>query len=351
MSGTADQQLLKAAAGGDLAGVEEALKAGADVEAKGAFNDTALNQASTWGHAEVVKRLLEAGADVENLGGSSMTPIMNAASRGHFDVVRLLLQKGARISDDLLSIIQTKINILTENAEAGMVRWEGVEAWKGHQNFLLTERHRQDVPAMVAALSDPDGRRRAEATRALADASRRGVDVSPATEGLRPQLSSSDGDTREQASEALSRCLAFAGDADGMQRLLEAGDERRQTGAIGGLTYAARDGADVSPLVASIAGLLAHRLPDVRFMAGLALAFGASNKTDISPTLPALTRLLSDSEPKVRRGASTAFALIARSGIDIAQALPALRALLEDPDAGVRTQAAKAVEDASRQPR
>jgi HEAT repeat protein len=86
-------------------------------------------------------------------------------------------------------------------------------------------------------------------------------------------------------------------------------------------------------------------------MAGLALAFGASNKTDILPTLPALTRLLSDSEPKVRRGASTAFALIARSGIDVAQALPALRALLEDPDAGVRTQAAKAVEDASRQPR
>ncbi len=351
MSGSADHQLLKAASAGDLAGVEQAIETGADVEAKGAYNDTALNEASTWGHTEVVKRLLEAGANVENLGGASMTPIMNAASRRHFEIVQLLLQKGARVSDDLLSIIQTKVDILEENAEAGMVKWEGVEVWKSFQNFLLTERYRQDVPVMAAALSDPDERRRAEATRALAEASRRGIDVSPATEGLRPQLSSSDGDTREQASEALGRCLAFGGDADGMQRLLEADDERRQTGAIGGLAYAARDGADVSPLLASIAGLLAHRLPDVRFMAALAVAFGARNKTDISLTLPALSRLLSDSEPKVRRGASTAFSLIAQSGIDVAQALPALRALLEDPDTGVRTQAAKAVEAASGRPR
>jgi hypothetical protein len=126
----ADEQLLKAASEGDLSGVEQALRSGADVDAKGTYNDTALNGACTWGHTEVVKRLLEAGADVENKGGAEHDA-QNAASRRHFEIVQLLLQKGARVSDDLLSIIQTKVNILEENAEAGMVLWEGVEAWKG----------------------------------------------------------------------------------------------------------------------------------------------------------------------------------------------------------------------------
>ena len=343
MSRIADEQLLKAASEGDLSGVEQALSSGAGVDAKGTYNDTALNGACMWGHTEVVKRLLEAGADVENKGGSDMTPIMNAASRGHREIVQLLLQKGARVSDDLLSIIQTKVNILEENAEAGMVRWEGVEAWKRHQQFLLTERYRQDVPAMVSALGEADQDQRRRATQALAEAGRRGIDISAAAEGLRGQLSNSEGDTREQASEALARCLAFGGDASGLRELLQAEDDRRQSGAISGLTYAARDGADVGALVGPVGVLLGHRLPDIRFTAALALAFAAKNRADISETLPALTQLLTDGEAKVRRGAATAFSLIARSGADIALALPALRALLSDPDAGVSGQAAKAV--------
>ncbi|HEX4953346.1 MAG TPA: ankyrin repeat domain-containing protein [Thermoanaerobaculia bacterium] len=343
MSRLADEQLLKAASEGDLSGVEQALRSGADVDAKGTFNDTALNGACTWGHTEVVKLLLEAGADVENKGGADMTPLMNAASRGHFEVVQLLLQKGARVSDDLLSIIQTKVNILEENAEAGMVLWEGVAAWKSRQQFLLTERLRQDVPAMASALREADQDQQREATRALAEASRRGIDVSAAAEGLRGQLSSTEGDTREQASEALARCLAFGGDGTGLLELLQAEDERHQSGAISGLVYAARDGAGVGALVGPIGALLAHRLPDIRFTAALALAFAARNGVDISPTMPALTQLLADGEAKVRRGTATAFSLIARSGVDVASALPALRALVSDPDAGVSAQAAKAV--------
>jgi hypothetical protein len=343
MPSVADEQLLKAAAAGDLSAVEQALTDGADVNARGPYNDTALNVACTWGHTEVVKRLLGVGAGIENKGGADLTPLMNAASRGHFEIVQLLLQKGARVSDDLLSIIQTKVNILEENAEAGMVRREGVEAWKSCQQFLLTERYRQDVPAMASALGEADPVLRRRATQALAEASRRGIDVSAAAEGLRGQLSASEDDTREHASEALARCLAFGGDTSGLRALLQSEDERLQGGAISGLTYAARDGADLSAQVGPVGVLLGHRVPDVRFTAALALAFGAKNGAEIAETLPALTRLLSDGEAKVRRGSATAFFLIARSGVDIAAALPALQALLTDADAGVRGQAAKAV--------
>lgn len=131
MPAIADQQLRKAAAAGDLAGVEQALQAGADVRAKDEHDNTALNEAALWGHAAVVRTLLDAGADIENKGsGGGMTPLAHATSHGHFDVSQLLLERGARVTDDLLSIIQTKVSILEENAEAGMVRWEGVEAWK-----------------------------------------------------------------------------------------------------------------------------------------------------------------------------------------------------------------------------
>ena len=78
-----DDQLLKGASAGDLAGVSQALEQGADVNAKDEYDNTALNWAALWGHAEVVKRLLEAGADLENRGsGGGLTPLANAASRG-----------------------------------------------------------------------------------------------------------------------------------------------------------------------------------------------------------------------------------------------------------------------------
>lgn len=208
---------------------------------------------------------------------------------------------------------------------------------------MLTERCRQDVPAMVAALTDPDARRAREATRALAEASRRSIDVSAAVEGVRPRLGDTDGDTREQASEVLARCCAFSGDTDGLRALLQGEDSRHQSGALSGVTYAARDGADTGAVVGAIGALLTHRLPDMRFSAALALGFAAKSGADISAAMPALTRLLADGEAKVRRGTATAFMLIASAGGDVALALPALQALVGDPDAGVRGQAAKAV--------
>ena len=143
---TPDQDLLESADKGDLAGVEKALTAGAQINARTKQNDTALNLASMWGYVDIVKRLLEESPDLENKGGAHLTPLGNASTLGHFDIVQILLEKGARVSDELLSAIQVKVDILEENAEAGEIPEEGAEAWKEFHEFLLTERYRQDAP-------------------------------------------------------------------------------------------------------------------------------------------------------------------------------------------------------------
>src|SRR5215510_3477042 len=116
-----EQQLWKAAQNGDLAGVEAALAAGAPVNARAEYGDSALNLAAEYGHLDVVLRLLALGADIENVGGADKTPLMCAAFAGQVQVVRKLLDHGARINRDLMSSLQLKVNILRENAEDGMV--------------------------------------------------------------------------------------------------------------------------------------------------------------------------------------------------------------------------------------
>ncbi len=143
MAASASDRLLEAAADGSLEGVEEALRQGADVNARAQFGDAALNLAAEHGHKHVVQYLLEKGADIHNLGGADKTPIMNAAFAGNIGIVRLLLQKGARVTDDLLMSVQLKVGILEENAEAGMVRPEAVQAWKRFLDMLVAARQEQ----------------------------------------------------------------------------------------------------------------------------------------------------------------------------------------------------------------
>ncbi len=149
----ADQQLLQAASEGNLSEVIKSLAKGANVNAREQFGDTALNHAAKYGHVEVAKRLLEAGADIENQGGANLTPLMNAAlvkqrSADHFAIVQLLLERGARVSQDLLSSVQLRINILEENAEAGMVNPDAVAGWYWFLKFLQLAHIKQLRPKM-----------------------------------------------------------------------------------------------------------------------------------------------------------------------------------------------------------
>jgi len=142
--GLGDAGLRDAAAAGDVGALQAALAEGADVNARGEFGDAALNLAAQNGHGEIVDLLIAAGADIENVGGADKTPLMHAAFAGNIFMVRKLLGAGARVSDDLLRGLSVKVAILEENAEAGQVRPDAAEAWRGFLDNLIAERRKQD---------------------------------------------------------------------------------------------------------------------------------------------------------------------------------------------------------------
>lgn len=343
---TADEQLLKAAsaASGNLAGVSRALEQHANVNAKDEYNNTSLNWAALWGHAEVVRRLLEAGADVENKGsGGGLTPLANAASRGHFDVAQILLDHGARVTDDLLSVIQTKVNILEENSEGGMVTEEGVASWKGVLDFFITERMKQDLPDVVPHLSSTDPAERRDAATRVAEAAQRGIDVAAAASPLPALLSDADPDTRGQASRALTHHLARVGDWPQVREILASVDVRLRLAAAE--TLIRTEPADAS-LVQPLGVLLQDGEAEVRKTAAIAVAALPRKGIDATSLLPRMTELLADADPAVRRGAAFAFSVWSKRGLRdyCSPALPALRSIAErDDNEAVRQFAAQVV--------
>jgi len=75
--------------------VDVLLKAGAKVDAKNTFGDTAIMVASLNGHLVLVKKLFARGAQINPAG---WTPLAYAATNGQTDVVRYLLDVGANIN-------------------------------------------------------------------------------------------------------------------------------------------------------------------------------------------------------------------------------------------------------------
>ncbi len=71
-----DEALFKAARHGDVAGIERALAAGADVDAQAPIDRrTALFRATAFGQAEAVRALLTAGADPARRGVDDKTAL------------------------------------------------------------------------------------------------------------------------------------------------------------------------------------------------------------------------------------------------------------------------------------
>lgn len=104
----ADKQLLKAAEEGDFAGVVEALKANANVNARGQFENTPLIFAAQNGHAQIVELLLRSRPEIAAKGYCDMTALHLAARDGRTVVVQRLLQTGAfdneRLINDVLTV-------------------------------------------------------------------------------------------------------------------------------------------------------------------------------------------------------------------------------------------------------
>src|SRR5262245_5262500 len=91
----AGQSLLEAAEAGEHAAALAALKAGADVQARGPDGTTALIWAAYNGDADLVGRLLAAGAEANAQNEFGASALSEAATGGYTDGVAALLKGGA----------------------------------------------------------------------------------------------------------------------------------------------------------------------------------------------------------------------------------------------------------------
>jgi len=95
-----DELLFDASTHGNLAGVEEALRNGANVDTRSAgnlYNKTSLHVASRNGHFAIVRVLLDAGANTEARDSYDGTPLHDACTTGILEAVRELVRRGADI--------------------------------------------------------------------------------------------------------------------------------------------------------------------------------------------------------------------------------------------------------------
>ncbi len=94
-----ERALVRAATNGDLAGIEELLRAGVNVNCTTDLGQAGnpLIGAAQEGHLEAVRLLLDWGADPNLVVRDEGTPLICAARDGRTEVVALLLDRGARI--------------------------------------------------------------------------------------------------------------------------------------------------------------------------------------------------------------------------------------------------------------
>jgi beta-lactamase regulating signal transducer with metallopeptidase domain len=90
-----DRALFEVAEEGEIADIDELLRAGANVNAVIIGDGTPLMAAAGDGHLEAVQLLLNRGADPNLAVPGDGNALIVAASEGHIDVVRLLLDRGA----------------------------------------------------------------------------------------------------------------------------------------------------------------------------------------------------------------------------------------------------------------
>lgn len=85
-----DLQLIDAVKTGQLAKVQEALNAGADIHQQDEQGWTPLNWAAGKGDPEIVKLLLDRGADVSRVGRDQRAPYKIALAAKHVEAARVL---------------------------------------------------------------------------------------------------------------------------------------------------------------------------------------------------------------------------------------------------------------------
>jgi ankyrin repeat protein len=90
-----DPEFERAATAGDAAALEAHLEAGADVNAKDRYGQSALMLAAHRGHLDSVRVLLRHGASLDVTAKYGLSALMLAIVGGHEAVARALAQGGA----------------------------------------------------------------------------------------------------------------------------------------------------------------------------------------------------------------------------------------------------------------
>jgi ankyrin repeat protein len=93
-------------------------RAGARIDLRNRYGETALMLASIRGHAQVARLLIDRGAELNPAG---WTPLMYAASRGQTDVARLLISFGAKV-DATSENGTTALMLATRESTLAMVK-------------------------------------------------------------------------------------------------------------------------------------------------------------------------------------------------------------------------------------
>ncbi|MCP4410314.1 MAG: ankyrin repeat domain-containing protein [Gammaproteobacteria bacterium] len=88
------EELLQAAMDGEAARCQEAIKAGADVNAASETGKTALYWAARAGDTEICRMLIDAGADANASDKDGWIPLHAAVSRNRTETAKLLINAG-----------------------------------------------------------------------------------------------------------------------------------------------------------------------------------------------------------------------------------------------------------------
>ena len=93
-----DQRLIRAAKANDAAMVAELIRAGGNVNAKDAIQDSAFLYAGAEGFNDVLQLTLAAGADVRSTNRFGGTALIPASEHGHVETVSILLAAGVPVN-------------------------------------------------------------------------------------------------------------------------------------------------------------------------------------------------------------------------------------------------------------
>lgn len=148
--------LMQAASISDPAMVDVLIEAGADVNGRDKMRDTALNWAAYYGHAQVITSLLNAGAD-QSLAGHG-TAIEITMRRGHQAALAVLIDKADKApnrsaKEMAMAEAATLGNLATVELLIPLMNPADTKDWAGRPLILAASRTGQSevVSAMVAA--------------------------------------------------------------------------------------------------------------------------------------------------------------------------------------------------------